>query len=338
MMENSGAFNEEELKKGIEYLNRLKEKYDVIGQDFFDYLEGLVQSNGIAYWDYIHLNSLLGLQAPRTDHPDELIFIMYHQVTELYFKMIKHELQQLTDPELKECEQADKWKLRIGRAVNYFEILSSSFDVMYSGMEADQFRQFRMALLPASGFQSVQFRHIEIMSTNLTSLLQSSYREHGDWPLEKLYPYMYWKKGGIDQHSGKKTLTLRQFEAKYDQHLQQFIKDFRFRNLNYLLYRAAKSIKEDPEVVELLRSYDRYVNVFWRLSHLSSASRYLVQSEEGTGGTNWRKYLPPKFQRVWFFESLWSEQEREEWGKAAVLRLFDERVKNRWQKIRDPRS
>ena len=91
-----------EDKKGQEYLEKLKEKYEMIGQDFYDYMEGLVQSNGLNYWDYIHIDALLGLQLPRTDYADEVIFITYHQICELYFKLIKLELTQLTDPEKEE--------------------------------------------------------------------------------------------------------------------------------------------------------------------------------------------------------------------------------------------
>ena len=324
------AFTDKELEKGILYLERLKEKYEGIGQDFFDYLEGLVQSNGLSYWDYIHLNSLLGLQSPRTNHPDEMIFIMYHQITELYFKLIKHELEQLTDPEVGEYLELEKWHLRISRATNYFKHLCNSFDIMHSGMDFHQFRQFRMALLPASGFQSVQFRHVEIMSTNLHSLLQAPYREQTDQPLEKLYDKIYWKAGALETQSGQMTLTLRQFEEKYDRSLQQFINHYRYRNLNYLYYRLPKEIKADERLRTLLRDYDVFVNNHWRLGHLASAARYLPMEEEGTGGTNWRKYLPPKFQKIVFFESLWTSEELDEWGKAAIVRIFREKVRDKW--------
>ena len=67
-----------------------------------------------------------------------------------------------------------------------------------------------------------------------------------------------------------------------------------------------------------------YVNIFWPLAHLKSAGAYLIKDPEilkATGGTNWQKYLPPKFQKRMFFPELWSEQEKEEWGRAALSRL-----------------
>ncbi len=76
---------------------QLEEKYSATGQDITAYLEGLVYTDYLAYWDYIHLDTLLTLQNPKTRIPDEEIFIIYHQVTELYFKMILNECRQIAD-------------------------------------------------------------------------------------------------------------------------------------------------------------------------------------------------------------------------------------------------
>lgn len=322
----------EELNKSIEYLHKLNDKYDNIGQDFLQYMEGLVHSNGLKYWDYIHVDSLLGLQMPRTDFSDEIIFITYHQITELYFKLIKLELEQLTDRDKKEFEKLEFWYKRIGRINNYFKHLCNSFDVMKSGMDARDFRSFRMALLPASGFQAVQFRHIEIMSTNLNSLLSENARNERDVPLEKIYQHIYWKNGGIDMRTGNKTLTLLEFEKKYDRELMRWLKKYKFRNLNYLYYRLDKEMKKDPKLVSLLREYDQYINVYWKLSHLMASSRHLPADDQGTGGTNWRKFLPPKFQKIMFFETLWLPEEKKDWGKAGVQKAFRENVQKEWMK------
>jgi tryptophan 2,3-dioxygenase len=59
------------------------------------YLDGLLTSNVTSYWEYINVETLLSLQRPKTDFPDELIFIIYHQITELYFKLSLHELVQI---------------------------------------------------------------------------------------------------------------------------------------------------------------------------------------------------------------------------------------------------
>ena len=62
----------------LDRIQKLKEKYDNMGQDLVSYLDGLLYSEYLTYWDYIHLDTLLSLQNPRTAFPDENIFIMYH--------------------------------------------------------------------------------------------------------------------------------------------------------------------------------------------------------------------------------------------------------------------
>jgi len=84
-----------------------------------------------------------------------------------------------------------------------------------------------------------------------------------------------------------------------------------------------------------MRLFDQYVNLFWKLSHLSAASRHLVSGKEdieATGGTNWRSFLPPKFQRIIFFPSIWNEEEQADWGKAGVMKVFREAVSQNWMK------
>lgn len=326
-----------QLTEILSQLNKLEEKYSGLGQDMVSYLEGLYYSNGLTYWDYIHLDSLLGLQNPRTPFPDEVIFITYHQMTELMFKLVKLELEALTEEKGDESEylEAANWKKRIRRMNNYFRHLSSSFDIMVTGMDKDELRKFRMALLPASGFQSVQYRHIEIMSTSLANLLQEGQTDDESSSLEDLYQKIYWKRGGIDLETGKKTITLTAFEDQYDESLLHLISKYQTRNLEYLFGMAPEAVREDASVSEALKEFDQHVNVFWKLSHLAAASRHLVYGEkhvEATGGTNWRQFLPPKYQRVVFFPGLWSEEDLENWGKAAVVQHFQQAFAKDWMK------
>src|ERR1043165_1875023 len=79
----------------VEQLRKLQAKYDAMGQDLSSYLDGLLYSDYLTYWDYIHLDTLLSLQTPKTRFPDEKIFITYHQITELYFNLILWEIEQI---------------------------------------------------------------------------------------------------------------------------------------------------------------------------------------------------------------------------------------------------
>ena len=198
----------------LQQLTKLEEKYEAMGQDLSSYLDGLLYSDYLTYWDYIHLDTLLSLQNPRTAIPDEKIFILYHQVTELYFRMILNEMEQATYTD----SVGEKTFIKRLRRINrYLDHLIDSFDVMTEGMDQDQFLAFRMALLPASGFQSAQYRKIEIHSTDYINLVNLDKREEmqNETDISTLYEFLYWKAGATELASGKKTLTLRQFEAKY---------------------------------------------------------------------------------------------------------------------------
>ena len=194
-------------------IRKLEAKYKDSGQDMSSYLDGLLHQRYLTYWDYIHLDTLLSLQVPRTYFPDEEIFIMYHQITELYFKLILHEQRQIVDDKSQEVQIFTE---KVERINNYYKALISSFGIMVRGMDREQFLKFRMALLPASGFQSAQFRMIEIYATPLEQLVHPSERERfsSEDPLEVLYEHIYWKQGATDLKTGEKTLTLKQFEYR----------------------------------------------------------------------------------------------------------------------------
>ena len=79
----------------------------------------------MSYWDYIHLDTLLTLQTPKTDFPDENIFIIYHQITELYFKLIINELEQISNNG-KKLNQTEKIWAGIQKSHLVFLSLESS--------------------------------------------------------------------------------------------------------------------------------------------------------------------------------------------------------------------
>ncbi|MES2627743.1 MAG: tryptophan 2,3-dioxygenase family protein [Bacteroidota bacterium] len=301
----------------LEKVTLLEEKFAASGQDLKSYLDGLLYADYLTYWDYIHLDTLLSLQTPRTSFPDEEIFIMYHQITELYFKLCLHELKQLVNGD----EHPISFILERTRRINqYFKALISSFDIMVQGMDKDQFLKFRMSLLPASGFQSAQYRTIEIYATDFRNLVHHEQRDsfRGTDNIDELFGQIYWKRGATELASGKKTLTLLQFEEKYGEHLLNTAIKLKGNNLFGLALRAIDREGENEELIKELRQLDLNVNVNWPLMHYKSAVRYLERSPAdiaATGGTNWQKYLPPRFQLRIFYPSLWSEEELANWGK-----------------------
>ncbi|MDW3193185.1 MAG: tryptophan 2,3-dioxygenase family protein [Cytophagales bacterium] len=304
--------------KTLAQIEALGKKYDAMGQDLSSYLDGLLYSDYLTYWDYVHLDTLLSLQTPRTDFPDEKIFIIYHQITELYFNLILNEQQQVIDHADGKREVFLKRVRRINR---YFDHLIDSFDVMLDGMDQEQFLKFRMSLLPSSGFQSGQYRKIEINSTDFYNLVPKHSKEqvNADDSIEEQYEYIYWKRGATELASGKKTLTLKQFEKKYS---VEFIRQAHEVKENNIYHQYLAFYQGDAEIEEALRHFDHKTNVLWPLAHLKSTIRYLQKSPEdikATGGTNWQKYLPPRHQGIIFFPKLWSDQEITDWGVHMKL-------------------
>jgi hypothetical protein len=115
----------------LSLLNQLRNKYTKSGQDINAYLEGLLHANYLNYWDYVEVDTLLTLQKPRTPIKDEVIFIIYHQITELYFRLTLHEMEQIADQS--ENIDPDFFASRVKRMNSYFRNLTHSFEIMVDG-------------------------------------------------------------------------------------------------------------------------------------------------------------------------------------------------------------
>jgi tryptophan 2,3-dioxygenase len=329
-----------ELTKDIkEKLEKLDKKYASIGQDLPAYLDGLLYANPLHYWDYTYVDTLLSLQHPKTDFPDEQIFIIYHQITELYFKLALLELEQISNNGKKMSDDGrdmgwndslspDFFVERLKRINSYFEVLTSSFGIMVNGMEKEQFLKFRMSLLPSSGFQSAQYRLIEISCSHLINLTDKEQREKlKDASIEEMAQHFYWKDGAIDVKTGKKTLMLENFEKKYMAQFIQRAHQFSDKNLMAKYQQLSVEEQQNEDLIHQLRLLDLNVNVNWPLVHYKSAVRYLSSGKEdidATGGTNWQKYLPPRFQKRIFFPELWTKEEMNNWGRQWVVKALSE--------------
>jgi len=297
-----------------EIISAIVDKYEAIGENPDTYLEGLLHANLINYWDYIQVETLLSLQRPRTGFADEEIFIIYHQVTELVLKLIMHEIKQITgDNNPDEAEIIE----RVTRANRYTTMLITSFAVMKDGMSYDDYNQFRLTLTPASGFQSAQFRYIELRCTRLENLVNVAGKERlpENPGVEDYFEHIYWKDAGLNRQTGKKSLTLKQFEEKY---LESFIELATEMKGKTLEEKVAQIDNPSEELVKKLRYFDKFYNVEWPKVHLNTAKHYLDAKGEtiaATGGSEWKKYLHPQFQQRKFFPGMYSAEELANWGK-----------------------
>jgi tryptophan 2,3-dioxygenase len=299
-----------------ELLAAIDKKYLDMGQDPDVHLSGLLHAEPMKYWDYVQLDALLGLQTQRTQLPDEMVFIMYHQINELVFKMILWEMQQIAHVENIEPEKFVMHLMRISR---YFDMLSNSFDIMGDGMEVDQYMKFRDALTPASGFQSVQYRKIEIASTELINLIDYRFRTTIDRETPYLHAYnnMYWQVAGNDHKTGKRSKLMVNFDEKYKKELINWMKEYNTINLWTKFKQLPRNYQNDQDLINAMRHYDHTVNISWVMHHYNAAGKY-INSEKGnaeaTGGSDWQKYMHPKYQKRIFFPELWSEDELKNWG------------------------
>ncbi|MBK7339113.1 MAG: tryptophan 2,3-dioxygenase [Saprospiraceae bacterium] len=294
-------------------IQKLDEKFQSIDQLTDVHLEGLLFAKPITYWDYIMTDALLNLQVQRTNLPDEMVFVMYHQVNEILFKMILWEIDQVSKSDQPEANFFIEKLRRISR---YFDMLSSSFDIMGDGMEKAQYMKFRNTLTPASGFQSAQYRLIEFASTELINLIDYRFRATIDrnTPYEHAYDHLYWQAAGKDHITGKKSILIRLFEKKYKDMFLMKMESYNKTNL-YTKYKSLPpETQSNPELIKMMRHYDYTVNISWVMAHYHAAEKY-IGGGEATGGSDWRKYMLPKYQRRIFFPELWSEEELKNWGE-----------------------
>ena len=300
-----------------EVLQELDDKFKAINQKTDTHLEGLLWSKPITYWDYIQTDVLLNLQTQRTTLPDEMVFIMYHQVNELLFKMILWEIKQIATHSK---PQTDFFTERLMRISRYFDMLTTSFDIMGDGMEVEQYMKFRNTLTPASGFQSAQYRLIEFASTDLINLIDYRFRATIDrnTPYEHAFEHLYWQAAGKDHHTGEKSFLILEFERKYKEMFLREMETYNTINIWQKFKQLPDVDQKNPELIKAMRHYDHTVNITWVMGHLNAARKYIDSGQgsgEATGGSDWEKYMHPKYQRRIFFPELWSEEELKNWGE-----------------------
>ena len=303
--------------ESLPILEDLENKFKAIGQKTETHLEGLLWAKPITYWDYIQTDALLNLQTQRTTLPDEMVFIMYHQVNELLFKMILWEIKQVCNCEKPETNFFTERLMRISR---YFDMLTTSFDIMGDGMEVEQYMKFRNTLTPASGFQSAQYRLIEFSSTDLINLIDYRFRATIDrnTPYSHAFEHLYWQAAGKDHATGEKSFLILEFERKYKEEFLRYMEEYNTTNIWQKFKSLPEVDQKNADLITAMRHYDQTVNITWVMGHLNAARKYIDSGQgtgEATGGSDWKKYMHPKYQRRIFFPVLWSEDELKNWGE-----------------------
>jgi len=238
----------------------------------------------------------------------------------LIFKMILWEMQQVS--------YAEKittlfFTERLQRISRYFEMLTTSFEIMENGMEVDQYMKFRNTLTPASGFQSAQYRLIEFCATDLINLIDYRFRSSIDrtTSYEFAFEHLYWQAAGKDFATGKKSFLLEEFERKYKKVFLTHMEEYNSINIWQKFKQLPTEDQKNQKLIDAMRHLDYTINITWVMQHLNVAIKYIDQSGlgdgEATGGSEWKKYMHPKYQRRIFFPELWSSDELANWGESV---------------------
>ena len=230
----------------------------------------------LSYGSYLHIPELLALQVGLTEAHDELLFIVVHQVYELWFKVLIHELEAVRSAiDADELHAARRFLNRI----KVIEALLVEQVGVLETMAPQDFLTFRSELAPASGFQSAQFREIEFLS----GLKDAGYIK----ALES-------------DADGRDRLQQRLTEPSL---LDVFTALLERRGVTVSeLYRQAGRHADLLELAEALLDHDEGFRL-WRLRHVQMVERQ-IGDKPGTGGSTGVRYLQSTLAKR-FFPELW---------------------------------
>ena len=235
----------------------------------------------VTYGSYLALDELLTLQRPRSAHPDELLFIVVHQASELWFLEILHELDLLI--ESLQSHEPEFALFRMGRINALMRIVSAQLSALET-LPPQHFAEFRTHLGSSSGSQSVQFRAIEAASGLREPHFMNVLEEHGAIP-----PV-------VQRALARPTLQ------------DLFMDLLRAQGLEL----DALYVGERPTTLfflaESLLEYEQQFGQ-WRFKHVQLVERVLGPLTGGTGGTLGAKYLARTIDQK-FFPQLWAVRAR----------------------------
>jgi tryptophan 2,3-dioxygenase len=272
--------------------------------------------SGLTYGSYLQVGHLTGLQSLQSDPPqhDELLFIIIHQVYELWFKQLLHELDAIS-ARLDDDRVLGAHRL-LHRCVEIQRVLIAQITVLET-MTPNDFLTFRDRLMPASGFQSAQFRELEFACGHKNERHLHAFDEGSP------------ERAALERRLAEPSLGERFFallrrrgfelpadaDPKHDAERAAAEQERRIDELTRIYLKP----EEDYELyllAEALVEFDSSVHL-WRLRHVLMVER-MIGAKPGTGGSEGVAYLKKTLDRK-FFPELWDLRSKlglgEQWGK-----------------------
>lgn len=254
----------------------------------------------LTYNSYLKVRELIGLQQLRSEHADhdETLFIIIHQVYELWFKQLLHELDTIIQ-RMNGDETLVAHRL-LRRCIEIERLLISQVAVLET-MTPTDFLAFRDHLRPASGFQSFQFREIEYVSGLKDERFLKNYPEESPERqrlaarlvqpsvLDAFYALL--RRRGFDLPFDDLAAGADNTDA-HERRVRELLRIYEDSENYYGLFLLAESLIEYDETFAL-----------WRLRHVKMVER-MIGTKTGTGGSEGAAYLRKTVERK-FFPELW---------------------------------
>ncbi|MGM0844352.1 MAG: tryptophan 2,3-dioxygenase [Bacillota bacterium] len=268
---------------------------DIFDKDIHtDFLEKMT------YGDYLQLDSLLSSQRRLSGHHDEMLFIIIHQVSELWMKLILHELNASIDS-IQKGELSPAFKM-LSRVSKIQSQIIQAWDVL-STLTPAEYMEFREKLGQASGFQSYQYRMIEFLLGYKTKHVLEIYKKDVNLHKELLHAYnkpsiydasiLALSRAGLDI---SEEVLSRDLTAPYEFH--QSVEDAWI-----IVYKNVDEHWDLYELAEKLIDIEDWLQQ-WRFRHMKTVER-IIGHKKGTGGSSGVGYLKKVLDHR-FFPELWN--------------------------------
>ena len=253
----------------------------------------------LSYTDYLHLDEVLGAQHPRSPDHNEMLFIVQHQTSELWMKLMLHELHAACAA-IAADEMASAFKM-LARVSRIMEQLVHAWDVLAT-MTPPEYSAIRPYLATSSGFQSWQYRCIEFMLGNKNAAMRKPHAQRPDLLAQVeaalAAPSLYDEalrllaRRGLALPADQLDRDWTQPRSANDAVEQAWLQVYRQPAQHWELYQLGEKLTDLEAAFRL-----------WRFQHVTTVER-IIGFKPGTGGTGGVSYLRQMLDVV-LFPELW---------------------------------